>query len=189
MLRFFYLFGVTGRFLPMLSVVAILLCWHIARKDRWQVKPATVVLMYAESVLLCVPLLVFRGATIRWGVSEAVHISWKNWENLAISSIGAGIYEELVFRLIGLTVLHLFLVDLCKIDKAWSNLLMVVGAAVLFSAYHYLGSEPWDLRIFFFRVVAGIYFGAIFLTRGFGITAGAHAGYDVVLACMMLGHG
>jgi hypothetical protein len=41
MLQFFRWFGATGKYMPALAVVGILLAWHIARNDPWKVKPAT----------------------------------------------------------------------------------------------------------------------------------------------------
>ena len=55
----------------------------------------------------------------------------------------------------------------------------VAAASVLFAAYHYLGNETFQLRSFVFRTIAGVYFGIIFLVRGFGVTAGSHACYDI----------
>jgi hypothetical protein len=68
---------------------------------------------------------------------------------------------------------------------------MVVVSAISFSLYHYqlplftfsglTGSEPFEWQSFIFRTLAGIYFGMIFLIRGFGLTAGAHASYDIII--------
>jgi hypothetical protein len=63
-------------------------------------------------------------------------------------------------------------------------LLLVVLSASLFSAYHYLGSETFHWRIFVFRMAAGVYFAAIFLFRGFGLTAGSHIAYDLLVALL-----
>jgi hypothetical protein len=60
----------------------------------------------------------------------------------------------------------------------------VLGSAVAFSAYHYLGAEQFDLPTFAFRTVAGVYFGGMFLARGFGVTAGSHAAYDVLVTLL-----
>src|SRR3954468_15130471 len=42
MQRFFLLFGATGRFMPALAVSAVLVAWHVARRDKWKVRPAPV---------------------------------------------------------------------------------------------------------------------------------------------------
>jgi hypothetical protein len=98
-------------------------------------------------------------------------------------SLGAGIYEELLFRVLLVGTL------------AWSGRHLlgwgargagigatVVGAAV-FSAFHYIGpyGDPIDLPSFTFRALAGLVFSALYLLRGFGITAWTHALYDVFL--------
>jgi len=36
--QFFALFGATGRYLPALAVVGILMTWHIARHDPWEAR-------------------------------------------------------------------------------------------------------------------------------------------------------
>jgi len=98
--------------------------------------------------------------------------------------LGAGIYEELVFRLILMTALMLLLSDLLRLPKFWSSLLMVSISAILFSLYHYLGHETFQWRSFAFRTAAGIYFAGLFLTRGFGITAGCHIFYDILIVAL-----
>jgi hypothetical protein len=71
------------------------------------------------------------------------------------------------------------LIDLLRMRKTPAIVLMILIGAVGFSAYHYLGAEPFEWRSFTFRTAAGIYFGMIFLWRGLGVTAGAHAAYDI----------
>lgn len=168
--------------LPMFALVGILLCWHIARRDPWKLDIRTMPLMAVETMLLSLPLLVLRAAIVGRGASLGVRLPSGDWAEMAVSSIGAGIYEELVFRLFGMTVLYLVLVDLLRLPKGWSSLLMVLGTAVLFSAYHYLGAEAFQWRSFTFRTVAGIYFAVLFLTRGFGITSGVHIFYDLIIS-------
>src|SRR5205085_6629716 len=49
--QFFALFGATGRYLPALAVVGILMAWHIARKDPWEARWGTMAGMLAESFI------------------------------------------------------------------------------------------------------------------------------------------
>jgi membrane protease YdiL (CAAX protease family) len=83
-----------------------------------------------------------------------------------------------------MTLLVLLFADLLRLPKLWSNLLMVSISAVLFSLYHYLGHEAFQWQSFAFRTVAGIYFAGLFLTRGFGITAGCHISYDILIVAL-----
>jgi hypothetical protein len=91
-----------------------------------------------------------------------------------------------VFRLIAFTLLHLLLVDLLNLPKIWAGALTVLAASILFSLYHYLGHESPNWYNFAFRVFAGVYFGLVFLFRGFGITACSHASYDVCVVALKL---
>jgi hypothetical protein len=105
-----------------------------------------------------------------------------------VTGIGAGIYEELVFRLILICLLMLLFQDLIGLSHENSIVLSVLISAALFSAHHHvvlvdgrLGtSAPFTWTEFGFRTLAGIYFAVIFAIRGFGITAGSHAFYDII---------
>src|SRR2546423_15636634 len=121
--------------------------------------------MLIESFVLAVPLILMGFAAARYWSLSASQIAPSS---LIVLSIGAGIYEELVFRLMALTTLHLVLIDLLKLKKGAAYLLMVCISSMLFAGYHYLGAEPFVWQTFAFRTAAGLYFGAIFVFRGFG---------------------
>lgn len=97
-----------------------------------------------------------------------------------ITGIGAGIYEELVFRLILISVFLLIFYDLCGFEYNNSIVFSILLSAALFSAHHHL-TESFNITRFIFRTIAGVYFAIIFSIRGFGITAGAHAFYDIIV--------
>jgi hypothetical protein len=173
-----------GRFVPMLSLVAILLTWHIVRKDPWEIRFETLWGMGVESLLLAIPLLLLGISVARWRIHIPLIGGMDAIENNAVLSLGAGVYEEFVFRLGLMTVIFVLAADVLKMRKWLSNLLMVLGSAVLFSLYHYLGAETFQAHTFVFRTVAGVYFGVLFLTRGFGVTAGCHIFYDLLVITM-----
>jgi hypothetical protein len=186
--QFFSLFGATGRHLPALAVIASLLAWHIARGDGWKVEIGTLIGMAVEGVILTLPLYALGSALgfllNRYFPLMAAHATTSagnHTRDMVIMSLGAGVYEEFVFRLALFTLLNILLKDLLKMNAAGTYLLMVLTSAVLFSAYHYLDpGQRFVTRVFAFRVLAGIYFGIIFLLRGFGITAFSHAAYDII---------
>ena len=99
-------------------------------------------------------------------------------------SLGAGIYEELLFRVL----LVSGLAWIARRAFGWrtpkASLFAVGGGALIFSAFHYIGpyGDPFDLTSFTFRAIAGVLFSGLYLLRGFGITAWTHALYDVFLA-------
>jgi hypothetical protein len=55
------------------------------------------------------------------------------------------------------------------------------------AAAHHVGpfGEPFDRYVFVFRLLAGLYFAVVYRLRGFGIAAGAHALYGVVVGVAM----
>ncbi len=105
-----------------------------------------------------------------------------------VTGVGAGIYEELVFRLILICALMVLFQDVIGLSHQNAIALAVLISAALFSAHHHIvwidgrlaRSAPFHWTEFGFRTVAGIYFAILFAIRGFGITAGTHAFYDII---------
>ena len=97
-------------------------------------------------------------------------------------SLGAGLYEELLFRVVIVALLSNGM-RLIGFSRLLAGIVAVIVGALLFSAFHYVGpfGEPLRLESFVFRALAGVAFSALYLTRGFGITAWTHALYDVAV--------
>ena len=178
-------FGPRGPMVFMALVIggALVLIW----RDRkgGPVRPGYFGLMLAESVALA---LVF-GAVVGLATvqllgplrSLAAGVGGTPLQRLTLS-LGAGLYEELLFRVVIVAFLsHLF--RLAAFSRFTAGTIAVILGAVLFSAFHYVGSlgEPFRIESFVFRAVAGVAFSAMYLLRGFGITAWTHALYDVAV--------
>ena len=99
-------------------------------------------------------------------------------------SLGAGIYEELLFRVILVGGLALLGNRVLGLSRIAAGVLATVLGALIFAAFHYVGpyGDTFSLSSFTFRAVGGVLFSALYLVRGFGITAWTHALYDVFLA-------
>ena len=105
-----------------------------------------------------------------------------------VTGIGAGIYEELLFRLILICALMLVLQDVIGVNQHSAVIIAVLVSAGLFGAHHHIDfltgranqGDLFDWSKFAFRTTAGVYFAALFAIRGFGITAGTHAFYDII---------
>jgi hypothetical protein len=99
-----------------------------------------------------------------------------------LTFIGAGIYEEVLFRLILFVGLYTVL-RVVQLPVLIALPFAAITAAIAFAAAHHIGpyGEPMRADYFIFRTVAGLYFTLVFITRGFGIAIGAHAGYDVLV--------
>lgn len=155
----------------------------------WDKRPADVagvcLGMGIESVLF---------ALVLWGLSRGLGPFLETLKELSFSAqpadggaqvvtfVGAGIYEEVLFRLL----LYTGLVALLRLLGAPGVLAMTAAAllsATLFAAAHHIGpyGEPFEDGVFLFRALAGLFFASLYQLRGFGIAVGAHACYDVLV--------
>jgi hypothetical protein len=98
-------------------------------------------------------------------------------------SLGAGLYEELLFRVLLVSGLLLVARRVFRWRPTLANTFAVGVGALIFSAFHYIGpfGDPLRLDSFVFRAIAGVAFSALYVFRGFGITAWTHALYDVLV--------
>jgi len=98
-------------------------------------------------------------------------------------SLGAGLYEELLFRVLLVSGLALLARSVFGWSPRGAGLFATLLGATIFSAFHYVGAygDPFEIGSFLFRLIAGILFSAMYLLRGFGVTAWSHALYDVFL--------
>lgn len=103
-----------------------------------------------------------------------------------VISLGAGIYEELLFRVLLVGVLLWACRSLVRMGRLAAAVTAVVLGAVIFSAFHYIGAlgDTFTLASFTFRAIAGLAFSVLFVTRGLGITAWTHALYDLGLTLL-----
>ncbi len=182
------LFGIRGPMVFMAVVIGVALV--LIRRDRkaGQIRPRVFALMLGESVVLALVFgLVVGMATMQLlgplrslaaggGVESGTAL-----ERLTLS-LGAGLYEELLFRVVLVALLSNGF-RLMGFARTTGAVFAVVVGALLFSAFHYIGplGEPLRLDSFVFRALAGLAFSALYVTRGFGITAWTHALYDVAV--------
>ncbi len=111
-------------------------------------------------------------------------LMWGSEERLlqqAILAIGAGIYEEFVFRVILITGIGSILGFLFQWGPEVKKAGGVILAAVLFSLFHFVGEfgDPPELNLFLLRFGAGVYLGLVYIFRGFGVAAYTHTIYDL----------
>ena len=108
-------------------------------------------------------------------------------QKLALS-LGAGLYEELFFRVF---LVSLFLFIFNKVfGKKWAAIIASVTlSALLFSAVHYMGSmgDLFTLSSFMYRFLFGLILNGLYIMRGFGVAAWSHAIYDVLVISFLGG--
>ncbi|HOB73313.1 MAG TPA: CPBP family intramembrane metalloprotease [Phycisphaerae bacterium] len=168
---------------PGLLLIAFLLAWHIAARHPWRFDGFVLAGMLGESLLHTIPLVVFGRLMLQAARPGQNHALWLD---SVIRSFGAGIYEELVFRLICITVLVILLIDLARLPRGPAGIFILAASAVLFAYQHHppLGAEPFAIQSFLFRSAAGLYLAGLFVFRGFGIAAGCHVFYNVIVVTM-----
>lgn len=197
---FFELFGVGGLYLPGLLLVVVLLIWHLLLRDRWRVRVGVPMWMTVESVFWTMPLLVIGQMVFRLfqappqlagmalaGAEDGGRLVVLTKPALATIAIGAGLYEELLFRLVGITAIHAVAADLLRIKDGPARAVAVFVSAAAFAFYHDVmlasgGIDPARLAIF---TLAGLYFGTVFVLRGFGIVVAVHALYDLAVLVLL----
>ncbi len=193
----FEAFGALSFHLPAILLVVILFLWHVLEKDPWRIKPKTIVAMGLESALWTLPLLVLgllllgsepkaamavaQGADSIGGAVGGGIGSYP-WQHRLTLSLGAGLYEELLFRLILISALHFVFGDVMKLPPLVAYAIPAVISAVAFAYYHAnAGGTALPGAVFLFYSIAGVYFAALFVQRGFGVVVATHALYDIVV--------
>jgi hypothetical protein len=177
--------GVTGEMVPTYLVVAILALWHILRRDPTRFSWSLMGLMAAETCALMVPLLALLGAC--WGVFHCLldlqlplAAPATKWAAAAMTSIGAGIYEELIFRLFLVGFPLLLARHVLGDGSPGLVAAVVLVSAAIFAGAHTIDNPHWFAwDSFLFRTAAGVYLGYVFAYRGFGVASGVHIVFDL----------
>ncbi|MCK5738883.1 CPBP family intramembrane metalloprotease [bacterium] len=109
------------------------------------------------------------------------HLLTSNFQAIMLS-LGAGFYEELVFRLAGVGGFSWLLRTGLRMPKQSSNIIAAIVTSLLFSIFHFWGNmgEDFTTNAFIFRSLAGLFFSMLYLGRGFGITVYTHTFYDLL---------
>lgn len=185
---FTWMLGTRGPLVFMALVIGGAL-WLIVRDKRGgRVSFGTLGAMLGESLLLALVFgLVVGTATAQLVGPLRALAAGSGLEGSALSrltlSLGAGLYEELLFRVVIVALLANGFRLLFGVSRLAAGITATIIGALLFSAFHYIGpfGEPLRLESFVFRTLAGLAFSGLYLTRGFGITAWTHALYDVAI--------
>jgi len=100
-----------------------------------------------------------------------------------VLSLGAGLYEEVIFRLVAVSGLYALLHRGLGLRTVWAASAALLLSSLLFAAYHHVGpgGEVFVRRVFAFRFLAGMLLGWLFLLRGFAVSCWSHALYDVMV--------
>lgn len=185
---FLRFFGGGAAWLPGVFIVVVLLAQQAAHKDGWAVQPTAVAGMAGESIFWTFPLIALNLVT-GYAAAPKAAASWLSPQasdavQKGLYAVGAGIYEEFVFRLILISLLMLIFVDILGLRRDAVAIGAVLVSALLFALCHFTypelaGNAHFDRGRFIFFVTAGVYWGGLFVFRGLAVAAGSHILWDL----------
>ncbi len=195
--------GITHLLAAPILLLAGLIAWGFLRSRAPLEDPlGTIAGMAVESLVfagllfglaqLSFPLLRTAGGVIQEPMRRLLEVSSNasptspaaTWETL-LRFMGAGIYEETLFRLVLFSLLRMIFLA-ADFVLTWAVALAALVSALLFAAAHHVGGvETFDATVFLYRTLAGLYFAGLFQARGFGVAVGAHAGFDVLVGLVL----
>ena len=102
-------------------------------------------------------------------------------------AIGAGIYEEFLFRVLLIAGLSSILSFIFLWKQLARQIFALIISGGIFSAFHFMGEygDFFSMELFLLRFFAGTILGFLYLCRGFGITAYTHSIYDLIVLIRM----
>ncbi len=178
--------GASAALLPPALIVVVLLVQHFIERSKWTFHPAVLLGMLGESFAWVLPMLALSHFTSQ-PMAATTGAAPGQFARQALQGLGAGIYEEFIFRLVLAGLILFVLAGLLEFRKDASAVVAIFAQAVLFSLYHLSHAQvtgaaafPWSL--FVFRMLAGAYLGALFILRGYGIAVGTHAVWNLYVA-------
>ena len=184
-------FGLTQLYCAPALIIAVFLAWSLLRIADRPLRPINVWLgMALESVGFAFGLWALSkelGPILeQFNIRLSLRTDPKTLGRV-ITFVGAGIYEEMLFRLLLFFALGIVF-RLIGVPRLISTLLVGLASAVVFAAAHHLGpyGERLDGYVFLFRSLAGFYFALLYQLRGFGVAVGTHACYDVLVGVLIV---
>jgi hypothetical protein len=191
--------AIAGRYEPIVFGVAVvgIGLWLVIRDFRQHkgpLKGRVFVGMLIESVVLAAAFGAVVGTittnllnlTRAYLATAAGPIDHSPLATRVMLSLGAGIYEELLFRVIIAGALAAIATRVFNWRPWVAGVFATVVSATIFSACHYIGpyGDPLRADSFVYRLIGGIAFSALYLVRGFGVTAWTHALYDLLVLAL-----
>ena len=182
-LESFDIYGLYGLGLVFFLGLLITYIFFIKEDQQQEVNVNFLFIMLAESMLWSVVLyfLLFKFMVL------LMNPVGKTILQQVTLAIGAGIYEEFLFRVLLIAGLSGILGFVFMWDKTFKNIIAVVLSGGIFSAFHFMGEygDFFSMELFLIRFFAGLILGVLYMYRGFGITAYTHSIYDLIVLIRM----
>ena len=168
----------------LLGALAVGTVWWF-RSDRPRASAARPSLILSEALLLAVllgPALESLVGRIGLSATSVDQLPQNPVWLPYLMSVGAGLWEEIVFRLGLLGGLYVLFKRLFRLPDLSAVGLGILISALAFAFYHHVGEsgEAFSLSRFAFRGFAGTILGVLFAWRGLAIVVYMHVFYDVL---------
>ena len=182
-LESFDIYGLYGLGLVFFLGLLVTYIFFIKEDQKQEVNVNFLFIMLAESMLWSVFLyfLLFKFMVL------LMNPVGKTILQQVTLAIGAGIYEEFLFRVLLIAGLSGILGFVFMWNKTFKNIIAVVLSGGIFSAFHFMGEygDFFSMELFLIRFFAGLILGVLYMYRGFGITAYTHSIYDLIVLIRM----
>ena len=182
-LESFDIYGLYGLGLVFFLGLLVTYIFFIKEDQQQEVNVNYLFIMLAESIMWSVVLyfLLFKFMVL------LMNPVGKTILQQVTLAIGAGIYEEFLFRVLLIAGLSGILGFVFMWDKTFKNIIAVVLSGGIFSAFHFMGEygDFFSMELFLIRFFAGLILGVLYMYRGFGITAYTHSIYDLIVLIRM----
>jgi len=182
---FFTYFGLNA--ISTTLIVAAFIGGIIVYKKRTELKSVRknyLLLMIGEATLYAILVALIVSNVVDFILLQSANGLTDDFNKLQLIalSLGAGLYEELFFRVILVSFLIFIFQKIFK-NKSYASGVAIVVAALIFSGVHYVGdfADLWLLSSFLFRFLFGLALNLIYVIRGFGMAAWTHAIYDLIV--------
>ena len=178
---------VHSMFASALVLLACFVVWQLRTRASWKIDSGKLAALFGESLFFALLLfLIFAYLPVYFRMAAGGLQAPGAIERLVLYC-GAGIYEELLFRGFLLGLLMLAATRILDMKPTRAAVCSALVAALLFSLFHYVGpaADRFTWPSFLQRTAGGLYFSALFVTRGFGVTAAAHAFYDMLVGLLL----
>jgi hypothetical protein len=178
--------SVHSMFASALVLAAFFTIWQLRTRASWTIKTGMLLLCFLESICFAFILIFIFGWVTRH-LSLALSASRSGAANLVLFC-GAGIYEELVFRVMLVGILMVVFSRPFGLKKGAAGAAAAILGSLLFAIFHYIGpsGDAFSLGSFTQRTLGGLYFSVLYVTRGFGVTAASHALYDILVGLILV---
>jgi len=180
--QFLSLFGLWGIYVLSIAFMIAFVVVFLWQKQQWRITSVRgdyLLKMLIEGTLWGLVLYVI----LKFAPTFLMFPSGKMLSQQIILAIGAGLYEEFVFRVLLINLISMLLRIVFLWQKSWRIIGAVLISAGLFSGFHFIGSfgDSFSFSLFLYRAFGGLLLGTLYVVRGFGITAYAHMVYDFVV--------